>query len=71
MTDTSTTPLVIAVDHVTAAAAIGISPSRLRHHVRLGDITPHFSGSKPLYSVSELQRFIEALPTHPERLLTA
>ncbi|SBS71909.1 hypothetical protein MIPYR_20292 [uncultured Microbacterium sp.] len=71
MTDTSTASLVIAVDHVTAAAAIGISPSRLRHHVRLGDITPHFSGSKPLYAVSELQRFIEALPTHPERLLTA
>ncbi|GEP49194.1 helix-turn-helix domain-containing protein [Microbacterium saccharophilum] len=71
MNDISTASLVIAVDHVTAAAAIGISPSRLRHHVRLGDITPHFSGSKPLYAVSELQRFIEALPTHPERLLTA
>ncbi len=71
MTDTLTAPVVIAVDHVTAAAALGISSTRLRHHVRLGDITPHFSGSKPLYSISELQRFVESLPTHPERLLPA
>lgn len=63
-----TAPTVVAVDHVTAAAVVGISPSRLRHHVRLGDVTPHFSGSKPLYSITELQRFIEALPTRPERL---
>jgi hypothetical protein len=64
-----TSPIaVVALDHASAAAAVGISPSRLRHHVRLGDITPHFSGSKPLYSVSELERFVSALPTHPEHL---
>lgn len=59
---------IVALDHASAAAAVGISPSRLRHHVRLGDITPHFSGSKPLYSVTELERFVSALPTHPEQL---
>ncbi len=69
MTDVITAPTVVALDHVSAAAAVGLSPSRLRHHVRLGDVTPHFSGSKPLYSIAELQRFIERLPTHPERLL--
>ncbi|WP_448255947.1 hypothetical protein [Microbacterium aurum] len=69
MTDTITAPTVVALDHVSAAAAVGISPSRLRHHVRLGDVTPHFSGSKPLYSIAELQRFVDSLPTRPERLL--
>ncbi|WP_434812289.1 hypothetical protein [Microbacterium sp. bgisy189] len=69
MTDLATSPTVVALDHNAAAAAVGLSPSRLRHHVRLGDLTPHFSGSKPLYSVVELQRFIESLPTHPEHLL--
>lgn len=63
-----TAPTVVAVDHATAAAALGISPSRLRHHVRLGDLTPHFSGTKPLYAITELQRFIEGLPTRPEHL---
>lgn len=60
--------VVVAVDHLSAAVALGMSPSRLRHHVRLGNVTPHFSGTKPLYLVSELQRFAEHLPTRPERL---
>jgi hypothetical protein len=59
---------LVAVDHTTAAAILGLSPSRLRHHVRLGDLTPHFSGTKPLYLVSELESFVEGLPTHPEHL---
>ncbi|HEY9307900.1 MAG TPA: hypothetical protein VIP82_08845 [Microbacterium sp.] len=61
---------LVAVDHVTAAAIVGLSPSRLRHHVRLGDVTPHFTGTKPLYLISELERFVERLPTHPEHLPT-
>lgn len=59
---------VVALDHASAALAVGLSPSRLRHHVRLGDVTPHFSGTKPVYLLSELQRFVECLPTHPESL---
>lgn len=70
-TVTTTGQTVVAVDHATAAAALGLSASRLRHHVRLGDITPHFSGSKPLYLVTDLERFIEQLPTHPEHLPSA
>ena len=70
-TVTTTGQTVVAVDHVTAAAALGLSPSRLRHHVRLGDITPHFSGTKPLYLVADLERFVEQLPTHPEQLPSA
>lgn len=62
---------VVAVDHITAAAILGLSPTRLRQHVRLGDLSPHFSGSKPLYLISDLERFIAALPTHPERLPSA
>lgn len=60
--------VVVAVDHSGAAAALGTSSTRLRHHVRLGDLTPHFSGTKPIYLVSELQRFVELLPTRAERL---
>jgi hypothetical protein len=59
------------MDHAAAAAAVGMSPSRLRHHVRLGDITPHFTGSKPLYLASDLQDFVASLPTHPEQLMRA
>ncbi len=63
-----TAPTAIALDHASAAASVGISPSRLRHHVRLGDISPHFSGTKPLYTVTDLQQFVEGLPTRPEHL---
>jgi len=69
MAETLPTTLV-SVDHATAAAIVGLSPSRLRHHVRLGDLTPHFTGTKPLYLISELERFVERLPTHPEHLPT-
>lgn len=69
MSDTTIAPTtLVAVDHATAAAILGISPTRLRHHVRLGDVTPHFSGTKPLYPISELERFVQHLPTHPEHL---
>ena len=68
--DTEATQAVVALDHASAAAAVGMSPSRLRQHVRLGDVVPHFSGTKPLYLVSDLKEFIERLPTHPEHLLS-
>lgn len=68
--DTDATQAVVALDHASAAAAVGMSPSRLRQHVRLGDVVPHFSGTKPLYLVPDLQAFIERLPTHPEHLLS-
>jgi hypothetical protein len=63
-----TATVAVSFDHAAAAAAVGLSPSRLRHHVRLGDVTAHFSGTKPLYLVSDLERFIAQLPTRPERL---
>jgi len=59
---------VVAMEHKSAAAAVGMSPTRLRQHVRLGDVTPHFSGTKPLYLVADLERFVEQLPTRPEHL---
>ncbi|WP_146048055.1 MULTISPECIES: hypothetical protein [unclassified Microbacterium] len=71
MVDSLTLPTtLVAVDDATAAAILGLSPSRLRHHVRLGNVAPHFSGTKPLYLISELERFVEHLPTHPEHLPT-
>lgn len=69
MTDSIALPThLVAVDHATASAILGISPSRLRHHVRLGDLASHFSGTKPLYAISELERFVEDLPTRPGHL---
>ena len=69
MVDVLSLPATLgAVDHPTAAAITGLSASRLRHHVRLGDLTPHFSGTKPLYLISELERFVARLPTRPEHL---
>lgn len=60
--------VVVAFDHNSAAQALGISPTRLRQHVRLGDIAPHFSGTKPIYLIADLARFVEQLPTRPRRL---
>lgn len=60
--------IVVAFDHDAAAQAVGISPTRLRQHVRMGDLTPHFSGTKPLYLVTDLARFVEHLPTRPDHL---
>lgn len=62
--------VVVAVDHNSAADALGISPTRLREHVRLGDATPHFSGTKPIYLVTDLERFVEQLPTRPAHLIS-
>jgi len=59
---------VVAFDHNEAAAAVGMSPTRLRQHVRCGDLTPHFSGTKPLYLMTDLQEFIAHLPTRPSLL---
>jgi hypothetical protein len=59
---------VVALDHNGAAQALGMSATQLRQHVRVGDVTPHFSGRKPLYLVADLERFIESLPTRPDRL---
>lgn len=70
-TDSGAIATAVALDHAAAAAAVGMSPSRLRQHVRLGDVVPHFSGTKPLYLVADLEKFIERLPTRPEHLLPA
>jgi hypothetical protein len=59
---------VVAMEHNSAAAAVGMSPTRLRQHVRLGDLTPHFSGTKPLYLVADLAKFVAQLPTRPGQL---
>lgn len=60
--------IVVPLDEVSAAKALSFAPSQLRHHVHLGDITPRFSGPKPIYPLSELQRFVQRLPTRPAPL---
>jgi hypothetical protein len=60
--------VVVAFDHNSAAEALGISPTRLRQHVRMGDVTVHFSGTKPIYLITDLEKFVEHLPTRPNRL---
>jgi hypothetical protein len=59
---------VVALGHNSAAEALGISPTRLRQHVRMGEVTVHFSGTKPIYLLTDLEQFVEQLPTRPNRL---
>lgn len=60
--------VVVAFDHNSAAEALGISPTRLRQHVRMGEVTVHFSGTKPIYLLADLEQLVERLPTRPNRL---
>jgi hypothetical protein len=60
--------LVVAFDHNSAAEALGISPTRLRQHVRPGEVVVHFSETKPIYLIADLEQLVEQLPTRPNRL---
>jgi hypothetical protein len=52
----------LAVDTETAAKMLGLSPSTIRAHVRSGHLIPHYSGTKPVFTLEELRGFLNALP---------
>ncbi|MFE4948612.1 hypothetical protein ACFQ9V_00740 [Leifsonia sp. NPDC056665] len=58
----------IGVDTDTAARLLGMSVSMFRLHVRRGDITPRFSGTKPLFALEDLRTFFSNLPTRGRAL---
>ena len=62
----SITPILVKFP--TAAAMLAMSESRLRHYLRLGQITAQYNGATPEFLVTELVRFAESLPTRPWRL---
>lgn len=55
----------LAYSYEEAAAAVGLSPSSLQAAVRHFDLVPSYYGSKPLFRVEELKRWLETLPDEP------
>lgn len=64
-------PGALSVDFAGASKLTGLSISQLRMHTRLGDLEPRFSGTKPVIQITELTRFVEALPRNPKALPSA
>lgn len=44
------------------AKALGLSDQQIYNHIRAGDLTPKYSGTKQIIPVKEAQRFIDELP---------
>lgn len=59
----------IAYTRETAAALVGISPDTLDRERRAGRICPKYVGTKPIYPVVELRRWLETLPSTPKGAL--
>lgn len=59
-------PRRIAYTREAAAALVGISPDTLDRERRAGRICPKYVGTKPIYPVVELRRWLEALPSKPK-----
>ncbi|RIR38496.1 DNA-binding protein [Mycobacteroides abscessus] len=55
-----------ALDSEHAAKYCGISRVMLDREKRAGRICPKFVGTKPVYPIEELDRYIEALPSEPK-----
>lgn len=45
------------------ADAVSLSKAQLRKHIDAGELRPSYSGSKPLITLEEGQRFLESLPS--------
>ncbi|MGH3955019.1 MAG: helix-turn-helix domain-containing protein [Mycobacterium sp.] len=59
-------PPGIAYAREWAAALVGVSPDTLDRERRAGRICPKYVGTKPIYPVDELRRWLEALPSEPK-----
>lgn len=44
------------------AAAVGVSDQQIYNHIKAGDLTPKYSGTKAIIPVDEARRFIAELP---------
>lgn len=44
------------------AEAVGVSDQQIYNHIKAGDLSPKYSGTKALIPVKEAQRFIDELP---------
>lgn len=44
------------------AKALGLSDQQIYNHIKAGDLTPKYSGTKQIIPVAEAQRFINELP---------
>jgi len=58
----------IGVDTETAAKMLGVSASTVRAHMRRGDLIARYSGTKPVFPVEELKKFLMTLPSEPRSL---
>jgi excisionase family DNA binding protein len=50
-----------------ACAATGLSDTTIRAAVARRDLVAHYVGRKPLFRAVELDRWIESLPTEPQK----
>lgn len=57
----------IALTREEAAAAVGLSDKTLDTAVKSGDLVAHYSGSKPLFRVADLEAWVASLPTEKRR----
>lgn len=55
----------LALDSENAAKHLGISRVLLDREKRAGKICPKYVGTKPIYPIGELQRWLDALPSEP------
>ena len=56
-------PKKLAYTYDQAAAAVGVSARTLRELVARGDLAVKYVGSKPLILASDLEAWLEALPS--------
>lgn len=44
------------------ALVVSLSTEQLRRHIKRNELVPRYSGSKPLITKAEAERFLRALP---------
>jgi len=60
----SLTKLAYSLDEV--ADAVSLSKAQLRKHIDAGDLVPSYSGTKPLITKAEGERWLSSLPAAPK-----
>ena len=63
MTVPTLTKLAYSLDEF--AEAVSLSKAQVRKHMAAGDLVPSYSGTKPIVTLEEARRFLEALPAEP------
>lgn len=60
-------PQKLAYSYQEASAAVGVSVDMLRGEVRDSRLVASYVGSKPVFTVDELKRWLGSLPSEPRR----